>query len=207
MSDSNHLNAAIVCNSQFLRESVAESLVAQGVAVPFAAPSLDTMPVDCDADVVVVVESMPGDVVASEETVEPAAKRFERWLVIGPGGTGSTLHKLCGYGRSVSAIPFEIGKDDIPHAVHLAARTKTLCVDRAFCKLPNEDMERLQRADLNEDQWEVLALLATGASNKHIAKHLEHDESRVKCIIRRLLVAIDACNRTDAAVMAARAGL
>ena len=156
---------------------------------------------------VVVVEAAAGEVLPNKNTMKAVAERFDRWLVIGPGGDGSSLYHLRRYREAVSSAPFDIGKEDIPHAVHLAARTDSLCVSASCETCPTKEMIRLKSADLDQEQWKILEMLSGGATNKQIAYELGCEEGRVKGVIRRMLIAIDANNRTQAAVIASRAGL
>ncbi len=207
MREATSVDAAIICSSLLLREIIADSLAAAGIGIPCVASNLDDIPVDCEPDVVVVVEATAGEALPNKNTFKAVAERFDRWLIIGPGGEGSTLHQLRRYREAVSSAPFDIGKEDIPHAVHLAARTDSLCVSASCESCPTKEMIRLTNADLDQEQWKILELLSVGATNKQIANELDCEEGRIKGVIRRLLIAINANNRTQAAVIASRAGL
>jgi len=60
---------------------------------------------------------------------------------------------------------------------------------------------------LTARERQVLTLLATGASNKEIARELSLAEVTIKLHVRQILRKIDARNRSEAASMAVRAGL
>jgi two-component system nitrate/nitrite response regulator NarL len=54
---------------------------------------------------------------------------------------------------------------------------------------------------------QLLAMLATGATNKEIALRLDLAEVTVKLLVRRILKLLGARNRSEAAAIAVRAGL
>ncbi|MCX8572918.1 MULTISPECIES: helix-turn-helix transcriptional regulator [Hyphomicrobiales] len=60
---------------------------------------------------------------------------------------------------------------------------------------------------LSPREMEVLALLAEGASNKVIARHLDISVHTAKFHVAAILVKLDAANRTDAIATAMRQGL
>lgn len=61
--------------------------------------------------------------------------------------------------------------------------------------------------DLSERELEILQLVATGASNKQIAKQLFISTNTVKVHLRNIFTKIDAASRTEAAMYAVRLGL
>jgi DNA-binding CsgD family transcriptional regulator len=62
-------------------------------------------------------------------------------------------------------------------------------------------------AGLTSRELEVLTLLAEGASNKTIARHLGISVHTAKFHVRSLIDKLDATGRTDAVVHAARIGV
>ena len=61
--------------------------------------------------------------------------------------------------------------------------------------------------ELSERELEILQLVATGASNKQIAKQLFISTNTVKVHLRNIFTKIDAASRTEAAMYAVRLGL
>lgn len=64
-----------------------------------------------------------------------------------------------------------------------------------------------QRLRLTPDQARVLALAADGYTDREIARNLRVPLNRVKHDIRDALMALSSRNRTQAVVMALRAGI
>lgn len=199
-------NVVLVCKSVFLRDMVAENLAERGIGILDTGRTFSDISDDCDPDVAVVVEATPGEIFGPV-VISSLARRFAKWLVIGNSGEGSAFQRLRAFRSDISGIPLDIGKDEMYHAVTLAANSEAVCVGGNCRSCPSKEMRNLSEASLDAEQWEILAMLADGATNKHIANRFGCDESRVKGMIRRLLATIDVRNRTQAAVLAARAGL
>ncbi|MBV7266290.1 helix-turn-helix transcriptional regulator [Erythrobacter ani] len=200
-------SAAIVCHSTFLLDMVAENLRERGITVVAAESRFADISDECRPDVMVVVEAAPGEVFRSADKIDALARRFSRWLTIGSSEQGSAFQRLRAIRSDISGVPLDIGSEDMYHAVELAAHASSVCIGGTCCKCISREMHKLNAAHLDRGQWEILEMLADGATNKHIANRFECEESKVKGMIRRLLTAIDASNRTQAAVLAARAGL
>ena len=62
-------------------------------------------------------------------------------------------------------------------------------------------------ASLRPREWEVLNLLATGATNADIARSLSLAEGTVRNVIASLTMKLQVVDRTQAALLAAREGL
>jgi DNA-binding NarL/FixJ family response regulator len=67
--------------------------------------------------------------------------------------------------------------------------------------------ERQQAARLSKRELEILAHLATGKSNKLIARSAEIEVGTVKFHVNNILAKLNVCSRTEAATVAARRGL
>lgn len=203
----NFVSAVVVCGSVFLRDTISENLQSRSVEILLASASLADIPSDCSPSIVVAVETTPGELYLQNEDIADLASRFDHWLAIGSLGYGSLFHRLRSVRSDVSGLPLDIGKDEIFHAVSLAALSDTLCVRSANRRHAPKELYQLNQAGLDKGQWTILKMLADGATNKHIAQEFDCDEGRVKGMVRRLLASINADNRTQAAVIAARAGL
>jgi DNA-binding NarL/FixJ family response regulator len=67
--------------------------------------------------------------------------------------------------------------------------------------------ERTPNSELSTREREVLALLVRGKSNKEIAARLGITEATVKCHVSVILSRLDACDRTQAVVVALQRGI
>lgn len=72
---------------------------------------------------------------------------------------------------------------------------------------PMPEGEGALSSPLTEREQQVLSMLATGATNKEIGRHLSLQEVTVKLHTRRILRKLGARNRTDAVRRAQQAGL
>jgi DNA-binding CsgD family transcriptional regulator len=86
-----------------------------------------------------------------------------------------------------------VGKDDEPDALVVAASAAATEPDATIA--------------LTTREFEVLALLAEGASNKLIARRLGISAHTAKYHVASLLEKLDAVSRTDAVAHAARLGV
>jgi DNA-binding NarL/FixJ family response regulator len=88
---------------------------------------------------------------------------------------------------------------------HLCAGERVFPGDLALGLKPNVPSSRTEHrfdSDLAPGEWELLAHLVAGRSNKTIAQHLGIAEATVKVHLKNLLRSIKVDNRTQAAVWA-----
>ena len=62
-------------------------------------------------------------------------------------------------------------------------------------------------SELRPREWQVLGLLATGATNAEIATALSLAQGTVRNVVAHLTVKLGVADRTQAALLGARAGL
>jgi DNA-binding NarL/FixJ family response regulator len=106
----------------------------------------------------------------------------------------------------------DIAPEDLISCVHQVAAGRTVFSEAAAGLLrtglaprPPDGQERL--AQLSAREREVLALLGAGHSNSQIARRLGLSASTVKDHVSRILDKTRSGNRTQAAVLAAQAGM
>ena len=75
----------------------------------------------------------------------------------------------------------------------------------AAAKLREGELPSLAR--LRPREWEVLNLLATGATNADMAKRLQVAEGTIRNVVARLTVKLGVADRTQAALLALQEGL
>lgn len=106
--------------------------------------------------------------------------------------------------RADGLILLEAGLDFLEESLSLAAEGYSVMAapreggSGAYCHL-----DMLCR--LSESEQAILPLLAVGESNRGIAERLGESETRVKSLVRTILVKLECRNRTEAAVLAATA--
>ena len=60
---------------------------------------------------------------------------------------------------------------------------------------------------LRQREWEVLNLLATGATNADMAKRLQVAEGTIRNVVAKLTVKLGVADRTQVALLALQGGL
>jgi|SRR5215210_3455367 len=98
--------------------------------------------------------------------------------------------------------------DELYRAVRAAARGESPLAPKAASVVIAARADRSPRAsDLSERERDVLGLLAQGHPNKVIGRTLGIAEKTVKSHVTRILKALEASDRTQAALWAQRQGL
>ena len=84
-----------------------------------------------------------------------------------------------------------------------------VCAGRCFLPLPVKQAlaSRTPDSDLSQRERQVLALLASGNTNKMIGERLGITEATVKCHVSTILMRLNAGDRTQAVVSALQRGL
>jgi two-component system, NarL family, response regulator len=102
-------------------------------------------------------------------------------------------------GYVIKGMPYQTLVDAI-HRVYRGERFLPPPVARALAS-------RMPDSDLSAREREVLALLASGKSNKDIACQLGITEATVKCHVSAILLRLNVSDRTEAVVTALHRGL
>lgn len=129
------------------------------------------------------------------------------WLVLSDRRDNPVYARLMHDHMPACAVPLEVSRQELPHLVILATRSRRLCIQAQCDACPSSTVHGIVGANLDERQWQLMRYLSEGLSNKEIARIEDCTEGNVKVRIRTLLDRLHASNRTQAAVMAARAGL
>jgi two-component system NarL family response regulator len=117
------------------------------------------------------------------------AKEEEIYRAIRAGAQGYLLKDASDAEMAAAISAVAGGKRYIPHDI--AAR------------LAN----RMLRQDLTSRDIEVLALLAEGATNKHIAAALKISDNTVRCHINNIMEKLQVSDRTESVAYAAKKGV
>jgi len=102
--------------------------------------------------------------------------------------------------------------EDVLHSLKTAAQGRIALGERVAAivadALRHESQPRpADGARLTEREWEILALIASGCSNKLIARQLKITEGTVKVHVKHLLRKLNLDSRVEAAVWAVKQGL
>jgi DNA-binding NarL/FixJ family response regulator len=111
--------------------------------------------------------------------------------------------------RASGFVPKSFGRKEMLAALSLV-RSGGVFVPQAALLAPEGDTleRRRQRTSrLTERQLEVLSLMARGLTNREICGVLSIAENTVKTHVKAILEALEATNRTEAAVLARELGL
>lgn len=198
---------SVVCRESFLREAIEAALEKSGLVSALGVASLGDLGEqhrECSA--ILYVESAEDQ--PDLGTVSSGEFLYgQNWVVMSRNGEGTLLAELMARGANVSMIPFDVSAGDIAHFVILAANKRRVFVD-SFCKIDGaRERAAIRSAGLTADQVRLMQLLSEGYSNKEIALLEQTAENTVKMRVRALLAKLEVSNRTQAAVIAARAGM
>ncbi|MCC2981146.1 helix-turn-helix transcriptional regulator [Sphingomonas sp. IC4-52] len=195
------LRAVLLCTNSIWREAIAAALKLQNIEVIASAAPADGEA--RGADVALVAADLDpaglGD--------EVAALPIDNWVVIGGPAQQSLVAQLQGAGRSVSLASPSLNGRQLAHVAALAALGQPTCTTPALLPDQPRDSDTLDQAGLDDEQWQLMRCLSEGLSNKEIARLHQTSEGAVKARIRVLLSRLGVTNRTQAAVIGARAGL
>ncbi|KJS41966.1 MAG: hypothetical protein VR70_04530 [Rhodospirillaceae bacterium BRH_c57] len=183
--------------------------VADDVQVVEAA-SLDDVLAAADVaepDILLLDLSMPG--MEGAASVAALCERLVRTRVVVLSGDtasetvrGVLLSGACGF------LPKTLHAETIVHALRLILSGGTYFPASALAER-KEPMARPPTGcgDLTAREREILAMIAQGATNKHIARALDLTEITVKTHLRNIFRKIGVQNRTQAAAWALREGM
>lgn len=202
------IRVLLVCPTGLLRESIVDCLddaVHDITCVDSLRELVPRAEVGFDVGLYVAPESR--GVLAGQDADLLEGVGARNWLVLSDQRDNPIYTRLMRDQMPACAVSLEVSRDELPHLVVLATRSRRFCIRGQCDSCPSYTVQGTVGATLDERQWQLMRYLSEGLSNKQIAR-IEHcTESNVKVRIRGLLDRLHAANRTQAAVMAARAGL
>lgn len=199
---------SVICRESFMREAIEAALEQSGLVSAYGAPSLSSLGEqrrECSA--ILYIESAEDDSTWCDDLIFLEYPCEQNWIVMSRNGESPLLARLLARGANVSIIPFDVSAEDIAHFAMLAANRRRVFVDH-FCQIDGTaERAAIRSARLTHGQVRLMQLLSEGHSNKEIALLEQSAENAVKMRVRALLAKLDVSNRTQAAVIAARAGM
>ena len=200
----------VVCREAFMRESVVEALTSAGINITGSHRFIEgaLFPEDiATPDLVLYIDAGHSERNSARDAGKIAALPRTNWLVMCEDSNNPVLASLRELRLPASAAPLDVSRDELAFLARIAGMGRRIFIDD-FCQNGSSDeIAALRRLDLDPQQWSLLRYLSSGMSNKMIANRLGTSEAMVKVQIRALLCKLGVANRTQAAVMAARAGL
>ena len=205
---SNRRSAIVICHSRLMQDAIARSLESHDFDID-ARSCLDAAEngrTRQSADVGIIISSLYLDDI--NQTVSSLLDiSVSNWIVMAQSLNDPVAHALMQKGLSVCVIPDDIDGKELVHVAILASYGSKVSLGRFCGNNPTTDLQTIANADLDTGQWRLLMQLAEGHTNKMIARAEDASETAIKARIRSLLIKLGVENRTQAAVMAARAGL
>lgn len=182
--------ASVVASDPLVREGFARGLSDAGLELVDDERSADVVVVDAGSESTKVRSKLRGLARRDAPVVLLLPDEALLRAALAAGASGALLR---------SADPARIGA--AVHAVHQGLTV----VDGPVAPRDADDDEPVE--ELTTREREVLELIATGLSNKRIARRLEISEHTAKFHVNAILGKLDARTRTEAVVTAARQGL
>jgi DNA-binding NarL/FixJ family response regulator len=198
----------VICRESFVREAIEAALDQSGLVSAYGASSLGCLGEQRhEYGAILYIEAAEGESMSGHDGAFPEYLCEQNWVVMSRNGEGHFLAGLVARGANVSIIPFDVATEDIAHFALLAANRRRVLVD-SFCQIEGAtERAAIRSAGLTEDQVRLMQFLSEGYSNKAIALLEQTAENTIKMRVRALLAKLDVTNRTQAAVIAARAGM
>lgn len=206
--DTHDVCVLVVCRETFMREAIEHSLRDAGLPSVQGVSNISELG-ECrynrHAFLCIIPSEADGP---SEEELRHIEDLGDRnWIVMSHSPNCVLFNKLNEIGANVSAVPFEISGDDLAHLARLAANHHRVLVDEFCDAIISVENARSALAHLTPEQTKLLKQIADGDPNKLIAKRDGCAETKVKMQVRALFKKLGVANRTQAAVLAIRAGL
>jgi DNA-binding NarL/FixJ family response regulator len=183
--------------------------VADDVQVVEAASLDDVLAAAAGAepDILLLDLNMPG--MDGAASVAMLCERLARTRVVVLSGdtTSETVRGVLAAG-ACGFLPKTLHADTIVHALRLILSGGTYFPASALAERQEPTVRpAIGTGDLTAREREILAMIAVGATNKHIARVLNLTEITVKTHLRNIFRKIDVQNRTQAAAWALREGV
>jgi len=205
------LSILVVCRETLLREAVADalSLTSETTTVVGSmylsanlADELEVAP-----NVIVYVDTSGEQRNLERDIANAHVFKAAKWIILSDQSCASLVTRLRELRAGMSFAPLSITRQALGHLVSLAACGHEVRLDECRQTVPSDERALIMGAGLAPKQWRLLHHLALGLSNKEIARKENATVNAIKVRVRTLLTRLNVANRTQAAVLIAKAGL
>ncbi len=198
----------VICHGRLIRDAIVETLAGENLTIVWEGDTLEGYEESATTvDVGIYVLSGASEAEALSEAKLLLPLKVRNCLILCDDKENELCNALFTNERAVSTAPIDVTRLDLIQLVQLAGSNRRLCVDTMCERCPATMRNPLITKSLSEDQLRLMRYLSEGYSNKLIARIEKCSESLVKIRMRSLFDKVGAANRTQAAVIAARAGL
>lgn len=202
------LEVVVICGTGMVCETIADALECDSINVKLRACSVSELDAAQLENVIAIYIWGGGeeDFVAAEAALM-ASYRVKSWIILSSTVENPIIENLITAGSPICTAPISISRNDLRHLICLAERNARICVGPVCNEKNALAAQMLKEAKLSNDLELLLRCLSNGLSNKEIARLKDCTEGAVKVHIRQLMLKLGVTNRTQAAVLAIRAGL
>tara|TARA_B100000678_G_scaffold291355_1_gene307835 strand:- start:919 stop:1695 length:777 start_codon:yes stop_codon:yes gene_type:complete len=203
------LRLVFVCHGGLLRETIAAGFSSSDFNIVGSDQDLKSLSRSLagEADVGIYVWHGGDDDWAQSEAERLNDLDVQSWVILCEDRQNPLLTALLHGDRKVCAAPLDISREDLSRLVKLSMSNHRLLVGGLCGAVAAPAHRPFTGKKLDDRQWRLMRFLSEGMSNKEIARIENCSEGNVKVWIRALLDRLGVSNRTQAAVLAARAGL
>lgn len=200
----------VLCRETLLREAITDALSASAEATVAGSMFLSanlTDELQIDPSIVVYVDASGDQRNLERDVANAHLLKDARWIVLSDQSSGTLVSRLRELRAGISFAPLSLNRHALKHLVALAACGHEVRLDDCREAAPTDERIQIMGAGLAPSQWRLLHHLALGLSNKEIARKEAATVNAIKVRVRTLLGRLNVANRTQAAVMIAKAGL
>ena len=200
----------VLCRETLLREAITDALSSRDEVTVAGSLYLSANLSDelcMEPDTVVYVDTSGDQRNLERDVANAHLLKDARWIVLSDHSSGALVNRLRELRAGISFAPLSITRHALSHLVALAACGHEVRLDDCREIAPSDERLQIMSAGLGPSQWKLLHHLANGLSNKEIARKDGATVNAVKVRVRTVLARLGVTNRTQAAVLVARAGL
>jgi two-component system nitrate/nitrite response regulator NarL len=201
------LSLLVICKELLLRDAITEALKTSGKIqiIERDTISSSTRDLESNPDIVIYVETRRDISDIKNAIADVQILERSHWIILGDGVGGDLVSKLRKSQSKISYAPLSIRKDALLHLVMLAAEGHEVRLDSLHDHSHSTESGKIIGANLSPSQLRILNYLLRGLSNKEIARKENASVNAIKVRVRTVLSRLEVDNRTQAAVLIARA--